>query len=182
MTYPFLLILTALFMIPGVFLVFLPMLPAIPYMFAVALVFALFDHFAHVSLSTFGILGGIVALSFLIDHGSGIIGAKYGGASRKAIIGGLIGLVLGFLFFPPFGSFAGLFIGVFVVEFLQNRKRKDALRAATGAFLGSVTGVGINFFSFFFFGEFFWVLISRGSAFGGNQGPTLGKHSFDIFK
>lgn len=133
-------------MAPGLALVFFPMLPAIPYMFGVTLIFYLFEWPEHFSAGHLAVLGLLVVISILNDHLSGIIGAKYGGASGKAILAGIAGLILGLIFFPPLGGFAGLFIGVLVYEISHNKKQRDAFKAAAGALIGSLTAVVINFF------------------------------------
>jgi uncharacterized protein YqgC (DUF456 family) len=145
MNYHLLVTIFSLLMIPGLVLVFMPMVPAIPLMFLAAIVFGFIDGFTNITVSNFGVLGLIVALSVLIDHLAGLIGAKYGGASKRALAGGLFGLLLGTAILPPFGGFLGLFLGVFLVELIiQHRKKKRAWKAALGALVGSAAGVALN--------------------------------------
>jgi uncharacterized protein YqgC (DUF456 family) len=131
-------------MLPGVFMVFIPMIPGIPYMFAVAALFGFIDGFQNLTPLNLGILGGILIASIFIDYFAGILGAKYGGASKKGIFCGFLGLIIGLILFPPFGGFLGLFAGVLAAEFIAYKDKKRALKAATGSFLGSVSGVFIN--------------------------------------
>ncbi|KKU70749.1 MAG: hypothetical protein UX94_C0001G0038 [Parcubacteria group bacterium GW2011_GWA2_47_21] len=141
----------ALLMVPGLVFVFSPLMPAIPYMFVVAIVFGFIDGWQHVTLANFGILGLIVAFAVLIDHLAGLLGAKYGGASKKALAGGLAGLLTGTALLPPFGGFLGLFLAVFFIELINHRREKSAFRAALGALIGSATGVAANVFLAFLF-------------------------------
>lgn len=131
-------------MLPGLVGVFLPILPSIPYMFFVALIFTLIDKFQHLSGLNLIILGMIAVLSLLVDYFSGILGAKWGGASRWAIIGGLLGLIIGLILLPPFGGILGLFAGILISEIVMFRKYKKALKAATGGLLGTLAGIVIN--------------------------------------
>jgi uncharacterized protein len=141
--YAFALILLAL----GVPMAFVPMLPALSYMFVVALAFAFVTHFATISIE--GILGllGVTLVSVVIDHTSGLLGAKYGGAHGKSLMWGMLGAIIGTFVFPIFGSFIGLFLGVLVAE-LHYKKRLTpdgaALKAASGAVMGSIAGVAVN--------------------------------------
>ncbi|MEK9131950.1 MAG: DUF456 domain-containing protein [Patescibacteria group bacterium] len=125
-------------------LVLIPLFPALSLMFALALAFVAFDQFLHISATGLAILAGIWVLSVCIDYASGILGAKYGGASAKSILWGVIGMVLGSLFFIPFGSFAGLFLGVLIAEFVAHKNEMRAFKAASGGAIGSLVGVAIN--------------------------------------
>ncbi len=156
----FLTTIAILFMIPGIGLVFLPMVPAIPYMFLIAVCFTLLDGFTHLTGLNLWVLAAIVVISILIDQLSGIVGAKYGGASRKAMAFGLVGLIIGTIAFPPFGGFMGLFAAVLLAELIFNRTRHDAIRAATGALVGSAVGTFTNIIpAVFFFILFIWFAI-----------------------
>lgn len=132
-------------------LVFIPLFPALSLMFAFSLLFVAFDQFLHISATGLTILAGIWILSVCIDYASGILGAKYGGASAKSIVYGVAGMILGSLFFIPFGSFAGLFLGVLIAEFLAHKNEMRAFKAASGGVIGSIVGVGINAFLAFTF-------------------------------
>ena len=136
----------AALMLPALWFAFIPMIPVLPYLFAVALIFGFFDGFSHLTGTNLIILGALVVISFLIDHLSGIIGAKYGGASRRALVGGILGLILGTVIAPPLGGLAGLFLGVLFVELYNKRHRTAALRAAVGSLLGSLAGTAVNIF------------------------------------
>ncbi|MDO8620001.1 MAG: DUF456 domain-containing protein [bacterium] len=120
------------------------MLPAFWYLFAGVTVFGFVDGFTHLSLQNLAVLAGLFLLSILVDSGSGLLGAKLGGAGWKSLLFGMLGGLLGFLIMPPVGIFAGLFIGILIGELLRNRSQDQALRAASGALLGAVAGVLIN--------------------------------------
>jgi len=137
-------IIFSLLILPGIFLVVIPVMPAISYMLLVTLVFGLVDHFRDLSVNNFLILVAIWAVSILVDHLSGILGAKYGGASKKGMIYGFIGLIIGIIVFPPFGGFLGVFAGVLVAELLNNRSQGEAVTAAAGSLFGSILGVAVN--------------------------------------
>lgn len=141
-----------LLLAPGLFMVFIPMMPAMSYMFLTALIFGFIDHFAHLTLYNLIPLGAILLGSVVVDYLAGILGAKYGGASKTGIKYGLIGLLVGVIIFPPFGGLAGLFGGVLMAELLSRRTKQEAIKAATGSLLGSVSGTFVNaFLAFVFF-------------------------------
>ncbi|TAK58096.1 DUF456 domain-containing protein [Patescibacteria group bacterium] len=146
MYYSIFLIISSLLLLPAIFLVFIPVFPALWYMFFVACAFALFDGFTHMSWMGLGILASIVLLSVLVDMLSGIVGAKYGGASKKSLIYGFVGIIIGTVLFFPFGGLLGLFGGVLLAEFLTHRNKEVALKAATGSLVGTFVGMIINCF------------------------------------
>lgn len=144
MYYSIFLIISSLLLLPAIFLVFIPAFPALWYMFFVASAFALFDGFAHISLAGLSILGGIVLLSMIVDTLSGIVGAKYGGASKKSLIYGFVGIIIGTVLFFPFGGLLGLFGGILLAEFMAHRDQGLALKAATGSLIGTFVGMILN--------------------------------------
>lgn len=155
---PFYLIFVAiLLMLPGLAGVLLPAVPGLPYMFLVALIFAIIDGFTHIRPYEVSILIGIVAISIAVDYMSGILGAKYGGASKQGLLSGLVGMLGGTIFFPPFGGIIGLFIGIFLAESYGRRTRQEALKAASGGVIGSVASIAINIvLGLIFIGLFAW--------------------------
>lgn len=146
-------------LVPGLFMTLLPMMPALTYMFVVAGVFALIDEFVRITPANLAVLGGILALSILIDWSAGLLGARFGGASVRSLLYGIAGLFVGGILFFPFGGLVGLFAGVLVAELLADRSSHEALRAATGSFLGAVGGMLTNaFLALLFFGLFLYFL------------------------
>lgn len=144
MDYNLLLIITLFLLLPGLFGVLLPAMPGVPYMFMVVLIFGVVDKFAHLSSRELFILGGIALASIVVDYLSGLIGAKFGGASLRSMASGLLGLIIGILLLPPLGGLVGLFIGILASEFYLRGNQRQALRAATGGLIGSVVGIAIN--------------------------------------
>jgi len=137
-------IIAALLMLPGILGVLVPMLPGIPFMLVVALIYGVADRFVHLSGGEFAILAVIAAASILVDYFSGIIGARFGGASKRATLYGMIGLIVGLIFVPPFGSMLGLVAGVIIAELSLHKDEKRAIKAATGSLIGAITGIVIN--------------------------------------
>ncbi len=131
-------------LIPGVFMALVPMLPALSYMFVIALVFALYDGFTTLSINELLILLGITLLSIIIDHTSGLLGAKYGGAHTKSLLWGILGSVVGTFLAPALGTFIGLFAGVLVAELYYKKSSDKAVKAAGSALIGSIVGVICN--------------------------------------
>ncbi len=130
----------------SIFTVFVPFFPTIFFMLVITSIFSVITQFKIITLSNFLVLGAIFALSLVTDLFSGVLGAKWGGASYRSIWWGIGGLFIGTILFPPFGGIAGLFLGIFLKEFFDGKPKNKAFESAFRSLSGVFTGVLINFF------------------------------------
>lgn len=144
MSHSILVILFTVLLLPGAALALVPMFPAFWYLLGMAAVFGALDGFVHLSVQNFIVLAVIFLLSIAVDWSSGVLGAKFGGAGWKSLLWGGFGGLVGFLLLPPFGAFAGLFLGVLGSELQRRKDNHAAFRAASGALIGTVAGVAVN--------------------------------------
>ena len=150
-----LILITFILLFGGMFLTLVPALPALPFMFLTVFAYAVVTKFTTLSLMHILILAGVVALSLLVDGLAGILRYKYGGVGRKPLIYGLIGMAIGIILMPPFGSLLGLFTGIMLSEILAYNEHHKMIRNATGAVLGVVFNIMTNFgLAFVFIGLF----------------------------
>ena len=132
----------------GLFGTLLPILPGVVLIWLTALGYALYDGFEAVGLPTVFVITLITVVAVTSDLWLPLIGSKKGGASKRAMMFGLIGSLVGFLlltpFFPIFGSIFGGIIGYAIGTLLgQYHKYRDwdiALRAS----IGGVAGWGVS--------------------------------------
>ena len=144
MDYSFILyLLAALLVIVGIAGVVLPALPGIPLVFAGLLVAAWTDGFVRVGWLPLVVLGVLTAISIVVDVLSTTLGAQRLGASRLALVGSLVGTVVG-LFFMPIGLFAGPFLGALLGEYVHSRQLGRATKIGIGTWLGIVLGVALK--------------------------------------
>ena len=67
------------------------------------------------------------------------------GGSKAAGRGSFVGLILGLLFFPPWGMILGSFLGALVSEMIFNgRDMAGSLKPAFGSFLGFLLSTGLK--------------------------------------
>lgn len=137
-------IIIAIILLFGIFLTAVPAIPGMGMMFFSVLIYAIIENFETFSPWWFLFFGGLMVGGILSDYIFGLLGAKLGGANKKSLIFGLVGLVIGLLIFPPFGLFLGLFLGIFIGEIVQYQHYKDALKAASYGFFGTLTGIAVN--------------------------------------
>jgi len=128
----------------GIPLTAIPTVPGMLFMFILSIVYVVMDKGQTMDPRWLLLFGGLVLAAVLSDYISGLIGAKFGGASKKSVLLGMVGMVLGFLFFPPFGLFLGLFAGVFAGEMIRMKDHKHALKAAGYSFAGILAGMVFN--------------------------------------
>ena len=140
MTPSLLYVLAALLVLVGLAGVILPALPGLPLVFAGMLVAAWAGGFEEIGVFTLVVLGLLTLVSFLVDFWATAHGAKRVGASRKALIGAVLGTFAG-LFFAPIGLFIGPFVGALIGELLHGRELGAAARVGFGTWLGIVMAI-----------------------------------------
>ena len=132
--------LAALLVIVGLLGVVLPALPGLPLVFAGMLVAAWAGGFEEIGVVTLVVLGLLTLVSFLVDFWATAHGARRVGASRKALIGAVLGTFAG-LFFAPIGLFIGPFAGALIGELMHGRELRTAARVGFGTWLGIVMAI-----------------------------------------
>lgn len=121
----------------------LPALPGLPLVFGGMLVAAWADGFTNVPVWVLVLLGLLTLVSLAIDFWATALGAKRVGASRKAIVGAMLG-TLGGLFLGPIGLILGPFAGALAGELLH-RRSLDRAHIGDAAKIGFGTWIGILF-------------------------------------
>lgn len=121
----------------------LPALPGLPLVFAGMLLAAWAGGFQQVGIPMLVLLGGLTLVSLAIDFWATALGARRVGASRKAIVGAMLGTFAG-LFFGPLGLLLGPFAGALAGE-LWHRRRLGGSDLGDAAKIGFGTWLGILF-------------------------------------
>ena len=86
---------------------------------------------------------GIVTIITVMDYLLPSLLTKKFGGSRAAVIGSTLGLILGLIYYPPFGMVIGSFLGAFIGELIHNNwDGLKAFKAALGSFLAFLLGSG----------------------------------------
>lgn len=132
--------LAAAMVLIGLIGVVLPALPGLPLVFAGMLLAAWADHFERIHWLTLVVLGLMTVLSIAADLFATAVGAKRVGASRKALVGSVLGTLAG-LFFVPWGIFVGPFVGALLGELWHGKEWRQATKVGFGTWLGIALGV-----------------------------------------
>lgn len=141
-------ILSSLLIVVGLAGTILPALPGTVFVVAGVIVGAWIDDFTRVSVTTVVVITILGVISFAIEYIAGAMGARRVGASREAVIGALIGTVLGIftglwgLIFMPL---LGAFIGQYLVDRDLIRARDVGIATWIGMAVGTVAKVALTF-------------------------------------
>ena len=111
----------------------LPALPGPPLGF-LALILLQFGSTSPFSTNYLLILGAVVAGVFALDYILPVFGAKAFGVSKYGTWGSFIGMVIGLIFFPPFGLIIGVILGAVIGELAAGKENSDALKAGAATF------------------------------------------------
>lgn len=133
-------VLAAVLIVVGLAGVILPALPGLPLVFVGMLLAAWAGDFQQIGWVGLTALGLLTLLSVAVDFFAALVGAKRVGASRKALLGAVVGTFAG-LFFGPIGLFAGPFVGALLGELWHGRQLGHATKVGFGTWLGIVLGV-----------------------------------------
>ncbi len=88
-------------------------------------------------------IAALYALSIFVDVTSSAVGAKRFGASRLAMIGSVVGALVG-IFFGPIGIIAGPLGGALIGEVIAQRSRQDlpkTMKVGYGTVVGTLVGI-----------------------------------------
>ena len=139
-THALLYALAALLVLVGLAGVVLPALPGLPLVFAGMLLAAWAGGFQEIGPIPLVVLGLLTLVSFAVDVWATAHGAKRVGASRKALVGAVLGTFAG-LFFAPIGLFVGPFVGALLGELWHGREFRRAAKVGFGTWLGIVIAI-----------------------------------------
>ena len=150
-------VLAFLFLLAGLIGSVAPALPGPPLSFA-GLLLLQWSGYGGFSAAFLWLWAAITAVVTILDYVLPAWMTKQFGGSRLAVIGSVLGLVAGMIFFAPVGLLLGPFLGALAGELINNRIRRSeannagrdngkgrtvkALKAALGAFLAFIVGTG----------------------------------------
>lgn len=117
----------------------LPALPGTPLILAAAVAHRLWFGPAGAPWWVLGVLLFLMLLSIAAEHLAGMFGAKTLGATRRGMIGAVVGGLLG-LFFGPAGILLGPFLGAVAGELTGGREFRASAKAGFGAAVGVLAG------------------------------------------
>jgi len=122
----------------------LPVIPGPPLSFLALILLSIAKDWTPFSATFLIIMGVITIFVSIFDNIAPVAGAKKYGASKWGFWLSIAGMLIGLLFFPPWGIILGTFVGAFVGELLSGKKGSQALHAGWGVFIGTFVGIGLK--------------------------------------
>lgn len=123
---------------------FLPVIPGPPLSWGALLLLYFFGN-GEMSLKFLLIWLGITIVVTILDYVVPAQFTRLTGGSKAAGRGSMVGLLLGLIFFPPWGMIAGAFLGALLAEVFINRSSvADSVKPALGSFAGFFFGTFIK--------------------------------------
>jgi uncharacterized protein YqgC (DUF456 family) len=117
----------------------LPGLPSTPLVLVAAIGHKLYFKETGAGWIVMTLLVLITAVALIMDYLASIYGAKQFGATRKGMVGAIVGGIVGLFFNLP-GILLGPFLGAALFEMMGGREARPALKAGVGATLGLFVG------------------------------------------
>jgi uncharacterized protein len=134
-------ILGGILLLGGLVGIVLPVLPAVPLAWLGFALFALATDFANVSLFTVLVFLALSLLTIAFDVALPVYGAKRFNASKLALLGAGLGVIVGIVFLGPIGIIAGPLVGAIAGEVLSGKEWRESIRASAGVVAGILTNL-----------------------------------------
>ncbi|MFB0537838.1 MAG: DUF456 domain-containing protein [Anaerolineae bacterium] len=130
------LIVALVLMLIGLLGVILPLVPGIVLVYLAALLYAVIEGFVRIGPITLAVLTVLAVVGVTADLWVSSLGAKVGGASVWALLGGLVLGLVGLIFFSLPGAIVGSVAGVITVELWRVRDWRKVLKSGGGWLIG----------------------------------------------
>jgi uncharacterized protein YqgC (DUF456 family) len=122
----------------------LPIIPGPPLAYAALIVVSIARNWKAANPTVLIVLGVAAAAVTVMDYLMPLITSKWKGAGKAGIWGSVAGMIVGMIFFPPFGVIIGTFAGAVLGELLFSNRPEGALKAGWGVFLGTMLGIALK--------------------------------------
>lgn len=128
--------LAIVFIIIGLAGTVIPLLPGTLLIWLTILAYAVLTGFTAVTPLGFAVHTLIALVTGTSDLWMSLLGARTGGASKRAILFGIAGAIAGTFVLPLFGTIIGYALGILLGEYQKRGEWNMALRAGLGGLAG----------------------------------------------
>jgi uncharacterized protein YqgC (DUF456 family) len=127
------------FMIIGLVGIVIPVLPGMLLIWLATLFFVIVSGFDTLSIGAFAVITLIAFVTGTADFWLSSLSAKRSGASKRSLLLGLVGSIIGTILLPLIGTIIGYGVGILLSEYQQHNDWRGAWKAS----LGGVAGWGL---------------------------------------
>lgn len=142
---PLIIALAAILLIMGIVGSVLPVLPGPPLSWLGLLILKFVPSVSHrLSWTVIILVGLFTIIVVILDNILPVWSTKRVGGNKKVVWGAGIGFITGF-WFGPLGIILGPFVGALIGGLISGSHIKQALKHASGAFIGFMAGIVLKF-------------------------------------
>ena len=124
--------------------IFIPFIPGLLLAWIGFLVYIISADLFMTNITMFVLITFFTLFASFSDTLFSLMGAKMYNSSKYGILGGVAGLVVGLLVFPPFGLVVGPFVGIYLGEIVGGKDAVSASHSLWGAFVGFLISIGLK--------------------------------------
>ncbi len=124
------------FIVLGLIGIAVPMIPGTLLIWIAILIYAIINGMSSVGVLSFIIITVIALVTGTADLWMPLLGAKSGGASKRALLFGVIGSIIGTFIAPLIGTIIGYALGILLGEYQKRGAWNEALKAGMGGLAG----------------------------------------------
>ena len=132
------------FIVFGLIGIIVPMIPGTLLIWIAVLIYELVNGFSALGVPVFAMITVLALVTGLADLWLPLLGAKAVGASKRAVLLGALGSLIGTFIAPLLGTIAGYAIGILVGEYHKRGDWHDAFRASVGGVAGWGVATGVQ--------------------------------------
>lgn len=122
----------------------IPVIPGPPLSFLALILLSFAKNWEPFSSTFLIIMASLTIVVTILDYVVPAGWAKKYGASKSGVWGSMLGMPVGFFFFPPWGILIGGMVGALVGELIAGKEGSKALWAGWGIFVGYVLSTGLK--------------------------------------
>lgn len=134
----------SLVLIAGIFGCIVPVLPGPPVAYIALLIVSWVGGWEVYALWVLLVMAAAAIGAAVLDSVLPILTSRRSGAGKAGIWGSVAGMLVGTVFFPPFGTVIGAFAGALAGELLARREGRNPLKSAFGVFTGTLLATVIK--------------------------------------
>lgn len=134
----------AILMVTGLSGLLLPIVPGAPVLFLGLLLGAWAEDFQYIGLWTLLVLAVMAMLTYAVEFVASVFGVKKYGGSKRAMVGAVLGGIVGLFLGIP-GILFGPFVGAVIGELSMQHSLDEASRAGFGTVVGLAIGLAGKF-------------------------------------
>lgn len=134
----------AILMVTGLSGLLLPIVPGAPVLFLGLLLGAWAEDFQYIGFWTLLLLAVMAMLTYAVEFAASAFGVKKYGGSKRAMVGAVLGGIVGLFLGIP-GILFGPFVGAVIGELSMQHSLDEASRAGFGTVVGLAIGLAGKF-------------------------------------